>query len=123
MRGIFSRGRWKALFGLGKKPGLIGCQFTTDGANAPTMVNTTGIDTSEGGLITVSNPTGNTYRVTYPGTFGSCQCAIAKSNLDATLNNTPTATPGSGYVDFAFSGALTSATVQVLMYFDGETRG
>lgn len=119
MRGIFSRGRWKPLWGLGKKPGTIACQFTTDGANAPTMVS----GTDEGGLITVSNPTGNTYRVTFPGMYAKCLCAIAKSNLDATLNNTPTFTPGSGYVDFAFSGALTSATVQVFVNFDGETRG
>jgi len=119
MRSIFSRGRWKNLLGLGKKPGLIGCQFITDGANAPTMVAASDGDD----LITVTNPTGNTYRVTFPGTWGTVQCAIAKSNLDATLNNTPTGTPGSGYVEFAFSGALTSATVQVLLYFDGETRG
>lgn len=119
-KSLFSRILAKVVQGFGSKPGIIGFSFTTGADGTPTMVTANGADYR--GLITVVQDT-NDYTVTLPGTWGLTRAITVDNSIGATVNCTPSSTPGSGTLTLAFSATLASATVNVIVLLEGDLKG
>lgn len=97
-------------YALGKGvPFSVAVRFTTDGSNVPTLTQ------SHSGQVSIAVAT-NTYTLTMPKSWDETDAILVTHSLAATINVVETNSPSGKTITLAFSGAMASATVSVVLF-------
>jgi hypothetical protein len=105
----------RPVMAWGGEPVLLATYFTTNGSG----VETIGTGASHGGRVSVSRPDESgapeTYLVDFGCTWDDTQACVVTHQLSATVNYELTIDPTAGTVELAFSGAIVSNRIDLML--------